>query len=643
MNLNNENLVIWDIDTEQSNVYNGCMLLWRAYPDDRETFSIPEMIERNTESLRKKYVSWVYSIGQREIEKRKIVDILSIRPGFSYWWMTEFAEMQHYGKTPQIYDVIRLLALEEWVHGRNIQNIHFITDRDTIIKPVLEKWCKAKNIHLDFEKRGVQDTSKHVKAGSFVGKYIPDFIMAGYYLLHYSIKRIGLPRPINKNYGSDVSVFDYLLNTSSVFDRGEKFRSLYWPKFGSIFSVLNIKVNWMHSYVEVKGKDHLSIRQMVGKIIQFNANTDNKDQFHSVLNSQLTFGIFCKIIKDYMKINLRSLSIRRQKKLFVFHQSEFDFRPLFINSLRKSITGVYAISNLIYLNQLEEELKKIPKQKLGFFLQENMGWENALLYLWKANGHGKLIGVPHVTIRPWDLRYYVDKHSFIGTNHPRPRPDIVALNSASAIDTYIFNQYNISEIRPVEALRYLYLTNLSAKTGHSNTSFGNNLITVLILGDYLFENTDRQLKWVASVSQQMKNGIKFIFKQHPACPVEPSNYGIENIEIATKSFMELFEICDIAFATNVTSAIVDAYSAGLLVISMLYGDTFNMSPLTENEGVIFVKKPADLMIVLQNAKKMDRKIVPPFFFLDESLLRWRKLVSENGYPQAEKNSKIMKQ
>ena len=54
----------------------------------------------------------------------------------------------------------------------------------------------------------------------------------------------------------------------------------------------------------------------------------------------------------------------------------------------------------------------ISNQDRGCYLQENQGWEFGLISSWRQKQKGFLYGVPHFTIRFWDLRYFFDKRYF---------------------------------------------------------------------------------------------------------------------------------------------------------------------------------------------------------------------------------------
>jgi surface carbohydrate biosynthesis protein (TIGR04326 family) len=106
-------LLIWDADGEPP-VGDWTTLLWRSYDTKgrKDVISIPQLVEDNAESLRARYLAWIYELGETKVKKKRIVDHLEIRPGFSYWWMTLLAQKCTYASSPNIYHAIRLLACE---------------------------------------------------------------------------------------------------------------------------------------------------------------------------------------------------------------------------------------------------------------------------------------------------------------------------------------------------------------------------------------------------------------------------------------------------------------------------------------------------------------------------------------------------
>ena len=106
---------------------------------------------------------------------------------------------------------------------------------------------------------------------------------------------------------------------------------------------------------------------------------------------------------------------------------------------------------------------------------------------------------------------------------------------------------------------------------------------------------------------------------YPSIAMQITNFPIE----------ELLTDCDVAYTSNITSAAVDVYLAGVPVISVLDGNTFNMSPLRGFDCVQFVASAKELTEAIKNSLDSPLQIPPKdYFTLDTELPRWNHLIKE---------------
>jgi surface carbohydrate biosynthesis protein (TIGR04326 family) len=99
------------------------------------------------------------------------------------------------------------------------------------------------------------------------------------------------------------------------------------------------------------------------------------------------------------------------------------------------------------------------------------------------------------------------------------------------------------------------------------------------------------------------------------------------MQLTSEPLDKLLGGCDVAYTSNMTSAAVDAYSVGVPVVSVLDGETFNISPLRGHAGVAYVTSGAELASALRGRVRQAR--VPgsaAYFHLDRALPRWRRLL-----------------
>jgi surface carbohydrate biosynthesis protein (TIGR04326 family) len=334
------------------------------------------------------------------------------------------------------------------------------------------------------------------------------------------------------------------------------------------------------------------------------------------------------VLSDYNNLSKRKADIKSIKNSFRIKNSKIDLWPLLKNDWQNSLKGKISMSNCLTINLIEGTLSKLPPQKLGVYLQENISWEMAFIHIWKALGHGYLIGVPHSTVRFGDYRFYYDSRSYFNNgNNNLPLPDKVALNGPVAMKAYHDGNYPEEKMIEVEALRYLHLEEKnSCKNKNIDTFKLSSDLCVLVCGDYMPKVSKQIMLWLESAVKELPPNVHYIVKPHPSCPIMANDYPSLNLEMTNAPLVELLPKCDVVFTSNGTAAAVEAYCSGIPVIQVLDGNTFNLSPLHGLKGVEYVTNPMELAEVLQNVRKLDGVIIEPYFCLDNDLPRWKKLL-----------------
>ncbi len=104
-----------------------------------------------------------------------------------------------------------------------------------------------------------------------------------------------------------------------------------------------------------------------------------------------------------------------------------------------------------------------------------------------------------------------------------------------------------------------------------------------------------------------------------------------SFKLVNQHLSELLANFDVAYTCNVTSSAVDAYGAGLKVISVLDPTTLNLSPLRGVSGVRFVSSAEmlreALLETLSQCGDVHERV--NYFNVDSLLPRWRLLLSNS--------------
>ena len=619
-------LIIWDSD-DPPPTGDWLTILWRSYDTAGRdnVISIPRLVEENTGSLRARYLAWIYDLGEAKIKGKRIVDHLEIRPSFSCWWMTLPATVS-YGESTMIYTMIRLMAFEGLVCKSDFCSIE-LHSVDSVLKEVLLDWANKVGIKI-FPKTALKSSPKarHVTVLRRLFRVLPPLLQGLGYLLHYLIERWPLraTSSFRRNNKTSLLLVDYLIHLSPDALIRRRFSSQYWTKLVDILRKTGTQVTWVHHYIKHTAVP--SCAEAVRLLGKWNKD-EGRTQVHATLDSVLDYGIILCALWDFIKIALKSGALCRALENSP-RGSHFNFAPIFLFEWIDNLRGKKAMSNCLMLNLWEKMLRSVPTQSRGLYLQENQPWEMAFIHSWKIAGHGELIGVPHATILDWDTRYFYDVRSYVRKSPlSLPMPDLVAVNGPAMMSKYVNGGYPASELKEVEALRYLYLEDLNRVSPLARES--ETCLRVLVITDYFAEITRSQLVMLQKALPLIEEPLEIIVKPHPSCPVRMQDFPGMPMRVVSQPLETLWEGCDVVFSGNLTSAAVEAYEVGLPVVSVVDGRYSNQSSLRRCEGALFASTPEELAkaFIVATATAHSPKGKRTFFTLDSKLSRWRELLS----------------
>lgn len=626
LNRSNDNcptFLVWD-SVGQPPEGDWIPVLWRGFGagGDAPVHSIPRRVEEQADALRARFLGWLHDLGEAQIDGRRLVDHLVLRPGFSYWWMTLLVE-KCYVKSSRLSDAVKFLALEDLIADHSASTIILVSGDKTLAR-AFHLWCRKAGQVFEWRRLGKVTGRESIIRRLY--RSLPHGLQAVLYLLRYIYQRWPLRqgrKSLKVESGAQVTIVDVLAHLDSNAVATGRYGSNYWTNLIGALDGDAVQVNWLHHYFR---HDVVSTtRQARDLINRFNQNSV-VTQIHATLDGVLSWCVINGAVRDYGRLVLAGLRLRKARRHFRPAGSNVDLWPLFKQDWRKSMFGTTALSNCLLLNLFERTLKNLPRQELGVYLHENQGWEKAFVHVWKAAGHGRLVGVPHSTVRYWDLRYFFDSRSYQRTGkNDLPLPDSVALNGPAAIAAYRRGGFPEELIVEVEALRYLYLADLPPKQNVAKESPVDSL-RVLVLGDYLSSVTHQQMQLLAEAAPLLPPDTRYVVKPHPNCPIKASDYPALQMQITGSPLSELLADCDVAFTSNITSAAVDAYGAGVPVLSVLDGEAFNMSPLRGLVGVTYITGPSELAHALRHAPESKGVTTEAYFCLDKQLPRWRRLL-----------------
>ncbi|WP_180981268.1 TIGR04326 family surface carbohydrate biosynthesis protein [Cylindrospermopsis raciborskii] len=607
------------------------IIFWCSYSTHgfQSAVSIPQWVEDHADSLRQRYLAWVYEIGETQIQGQRVVDHLQLRPGFSAWWMSLLAEKCNFVKSTHIDDAIKLIAFIDWLDVSSATSMLLVSPKKDLAK-CLESWSQLNGIRFLWQTTLLTASSPWSWRRFF--RRLPLPFQAMIWLVHHTssrwtFRRIG--KQSWKNTVGQITFISYLFNLDSEAAAQGVFQDRYWGSLPHYLRNAGIATNWLHLYIPSDLLPNPSVAIM--QIKRF--NQIDEGEVHITADTFLSPVVIIKTLQDWWRIAERGqrLSLHRHcPKL-----GTLNIWPLFQHDWEKSILGITSLSNCLYINLFESAFQTLPLQRTGIYLQENMDWEFAAIHAWQANHHGLLVGCPHTTVRFWDLRYFFDQRTYCSTElNPIPRPDQVALNGPLAQKAFLKGGYPGEQLVGVEALRFMHLINSSGFSTCLKPKESNLLTTsahhprLLVMGDYTQTYTHHQMRLLCDAVTNLSEELEIMVKPHPAQPIHPEEYPRIAFTLFTEPLADLFPYADIVYAGAMTSAGLEAHCYGLPVIAVLDGRTLNVSPLRDIEGTFFVSTSAELAEAIQEAIDFPKEDIPAnrFFYLDKSFSRWGKIL-----------------
>lgn len=587
--------------------------------------SIPAYIEANDDRLRKKYLDFVNDLGFEKLSDKRLNDEYIVYKGYSLWWMSTIIE-KNLVKSPAISDCIKMLALEEMILKLTTHSIKVFSNNDALIQTIT-KFAKNLKIQCQVKK------TKHPKSfKKNIKRFIPNYIQGIIYLLKkfqtFKLipKRSGLHWHINDN---QLFIFSQFVNFELPTDKNSSIYSRYWEVLPCFLNKRGIKMNFLNHFHS--SKHAINIKEGINLIDQINSNSSFHREIHQFVLAFLNCKSFINIFFFFTSIHFKRYHYRHLSKIFKPKNSNVFLWYLLKFDWQTSMLGTDLVEHLLFIESIENCLQKLPKQKLGLYLQENNGWERAFIKAWKKYQKAELIGVAHAAIRYWDLRYYEHASEFSSeSNGPRiPLPDYIAVNGPVAEKMLLSTGYPPTNIIQVEALRYL----LSQKVNPRKPAVrSNNQLNVLVCGDIDVASTTEMLyslKFFQNTRYETNTEFKFTFKSHPINELALSSFGLEHVEITTKKISDVINSYDVAIVTDSTTAGVEAYLAGIEVIVFSYSKRLNFSPLRNIKNVLFASNGIQLKncleVVLGSTMTETREL---FFWNDPELPKWNQLFSK---------------
>jgi surface carbohydrate biosynthesis protein (TIGR04326 family) len=232
-------------------------------------------------------------------------------------------------------------------------------------------------------------------------------------------------------------------------------------------------------------------------------------------------------------------------------------------------------------------------------------------------------GAQHSTIRAADFRFFDDQRALRDAQCRPFQPDRICVNGQGAMDVMLAAGYAPEHLEMLEALRYMHL----ADTGPEHATDGAK--GLLLVTSFFADETDAHLAVLTQAARDgVLEGIRVYIKPHPYLPVEERLARLfpqgGAPEIVDRPVGELLVPGVFVWASNSTTAALEAAMRGLPVMVQTAEKDFDLCPLQDLHGLARICTSADLAQALASATCL--KLPQAYLALDPALPRWRKLL-----------------
>lgn len=603
---------------------------WNSYADQEGLASVPGYLERHADRLRSRLLALLHDLGAVRVGGRSVVEHLEVKDGFSLWWMSLLVE-KDLQKSTRLFDCLRLLALEEMLRIKKPCGIDLVSN-DKVLASAIKNLCAGLGIPSRWQRLPGSVGDRPQSVVQRLHRLLPRPLQAALWLARYVVERWSL-RCVRSGLSSqgsgDITVFSYFLHLDPQSCPNGCFYSRQWGAVGELLNTRGAGVNWFHHFL--KSSDVPDAHTGRVWLERFNLDPVRQGR-HQFMDSFLNVGIVVRVFRNILASSVVAWRCRKVEHELSASGLPTWLWPLVREDFRESVCGRTAARNLLWIELFDAAIGVLPRQRLGLYLYENQGWEQAMIHAWRKYGHGDLIAVAHATVRFWDLRYFKDPRVFCDkTRLALPLPDKLAVNGTTARSALLAAGFPEERFVEVEAQRYLGLAALVAKRAFDSKAPSQGQKRVLVLGDIMQAATDGMMRLLQGLPVDLGKRFDFTVKPHPGCPIFPADYPPLIYQVTHEPLNRILCEYDIAYAANATSAALDAFLAGVRVVVHQAAGQINLSPLRGMRGVKFVSTVEELGSVFRDEWGVDlNDLGDDFFWLDQSLPRWRAVISQQS-------------
>jgi surface carbohydrate biosynthesis protein (TIGR04326 family) len=618
-------ILVLDADAVPEKLEQGARVFWWSSASAPEgQLSVPEALERHMPRIRAELLAWAYELGKVKVLGEEIQEWLKAGDSLSMWWCSLLFE-KHPKLLPGLYTALKLRALEVLCEEEACGSLHLVSVDDKL-RASLERFCREKGRHFSHSAAGARLESGGRQAWQLRAYYaLPALFRAILRFCHWlwTVKR-RLPRASTPPPTPGTStIATYFPNIDPGPAQAGRFRSRYWEKLHDALAPgagQKHLVNWL--FIRFPSPQY-SLQQCIELVREFREQERDGASFH-YLEEFLGRGDILIACRRYVRLFFNSLLAQGSlRSHFRLQGSHMDFWPYLGAAYGESCRGWRALERCLHRQACIRYVEWCGAQKWTIFPMENCPWERMLTQAVHEAGAGPVYGTQHSTIRAADFRYFDDQRTWRDEQCRRFQPERIYVNGRGAMDAMLAAGYAPEHMGMAEALRYMHL----AGEGPAQAAEGEKRL--LLVTGFFADETDAHLAVLAQAARDgVLDGLRVCIKPHPYLPVKerlarlfPQGCAPE---ILDRPLGDLLVPGTIVWASNSTTAALEAALRALPVMAQAAENDFDLCPLQGVPGLVRIRTSADVARALASAAYLT--LPQEYLALDPALPRWRKLL-----------------
>lgn len=614
-----DRLLIWAITTQDPPLHSNAVL-WSGRMRRAGVRSLVDYLETHAEEVRARYLAWVQDFGAIRVLGRPLCERFRLSARVSFWAHTAFVE-QSLWKQASMELLLKLFALEGLLTAEQPVAVEFVGS-DRKLATTLKGLCKRSGIEYSWNRLRAAERRKSRGFLRSLPRIVHGLLALGHFAArHHARPTRRASKWITGCEQRRVLICGPLFDPAGEVGMSGIYTSQYWTKLPAALVNGGYKIQWLHYF-----HSHDRVPTVAAARVRVRGlNSVSTDDAHALVEDSATAGALLQVSLWWVKLCIESYFYGWEIRRKLNRLTGMNCWPLIRDDWAKAFRGYACVQSLLFIACFDRALRSPSPYQDGLYLMENQSWERALAQAWRKNGHGRLTGAAHSTVRFWDLRYHCDPRRYTpAVRLLIPGPDAVALNGPVAYREYLSTCKAREEVLRCEALRYLHLPQPAAQSVRRQPR--GAVVTLLVLGDYSADQSLRLLRLVEDARQRMRVALKIQVKSHPACPIDATQYPRMEFIRTDRPVAQLARSADWVLASNSTSAVLDAYLQGARLLIHNDGMGVNLSPLRGASGVAFVGDATDLTEALESPSEQFARAmgdgISEFFYIEDDLRAW---------------------